>query len=295
MKNILVTGANGQLGTEIGKIMPNAVLTDYQDLDITNADAVNKFVEKYKIDTIVNCAAYTAVDAAEDDYQNARKINVDGPRNLANTKRTIIHISTDYVFDGLPRIFDRAYRPNDSANPLSIYGWTKRMGEVAVLNPDLPFGERQSIVIRTSWLFSPYGKNFVKTMRNLGAKNSEITVVADQFGKPTYAADLAAAIVQVIPQIKPYVAGIYHYANSNPWENFRELPDCSWYDFATEIMKQSKLKCTVKPITTEQYPTRAARPKYSVLDTTKIEHVFGIKIPSWKDALKRCIAEIERQ
>ena len=283
--NILITGANGQLGTELSKILPGAILTDYQDLDITDRAAVDKFVEKNHVDTIVNCAAYTAVDAAEDDFGNAHRINVIGPNNLSLTGRKLIHISTDYVFDGRA---NRPYQPCDATMPESVYGMTKRTGEMAVLvNSD------NSIIIRTAWLYSPYGKNFVKTMRNLGANKSEISVVADQFGKPTYAADLAGAIAQIIPQMTRANAGIYHYSNS--CDEAHEISGISWYDFATEIMKQSGLKCVVKPITTDEYPTRAVRPKYSVLDTHSIQKDFGIKIPLWQDALSRCIREIERQ
>lgn len=286
MKSLLITGANGQLGTELSKLLPAAILTDYQDLDITNKSAVDNFVEKYKVETIVNCAAYTAVDAAEDDFDKASKINVDGPRNLAQTGRKLIHISTDYVFDGSA---SEPYTPQSPVWPLSVYGDTKLQGEVAVLenNPT------HSVIIRTQWLYSPYGKNFVKTMRNLGASRKEITVVADQFGKPTYAADLAVAIAQVIPQMKTENAGVYHYSNS--CDAADAIRGISWCDFATEIMKQSNLDCAVKPITTDEYPTRAVRPRYSVLDTNKIQQTFGIKIPVWKDALHRCINEIERR
>ena len=285
MKTVLITGANGQLGTELSKLLPGAIFTDYQDLDITNHDAVDFFVTKNKVDTIVNCAAYTAVDAAEDDFEKAHKINVIGPWNLAQTGRELIHISTDYVFNGKA---NRPYQPCDLPMPESVYGMTKRTGEMAVLRDS-----DRAIIIRTSWLYSPYGKNFVKTMRNLGANKKEISVVADQFGKPTYAADLAGAIVQIIPQIARANAGIYHYSNSCDAEH--EISGISWCDFATEIMKQSKLNCVVKPITTDEYPTRAIRPKYSVLDTRGIEKEFGIKIPLWTDALGRCICEIERQ
>lgn len=287
MEKILITGANGQLGTELGKRLPAAVLAGHKDLDITDRYDVYDFVSKNNIDTIVNCAAYTAVDAAEDDIFNANMVNSFGPRNLAQTGCKIIQISTDYVFKG--DLVVGAYQTSDEPKPISVYGLTKLFGEF-----DVQHFSKNYAIIRTSWLYSPYGKNFVKTMRNLGATKQEISVVNDQYGLPTYAADLADAIVQIIPQIKPENSGIYHYCNAD------EITGClfrgiSWYDFATEIMKQSKLNCAVKPITTEQYPTRAFRPKYSVLDTSKIQDVFGIKIPTWRDALKRCISEIERQ
>lgn len=283
MKNILITGANGQLGTELSHLIPDAVLTDYKDLDITNEASVDTFVKKNKIETILNCAAYTAVDAAEDDWMNATKINAKGPAILAKTGCKLVHISTDYVFDGTYLPHD--YTPDDTPNPLSVYGATKLMGENAVLA-----NSNNSIIIRTSWLYSPYGKNFVKTMRNLGTTKKEISVVDDQFGLPTYAADLADAIVQIVPQIKPDTAGVYHYSNADTW-----CGGISWYTFACEIMNLSKLDCVVNPIPTELYPTRAVRPRYSVLDTTKIQQTFGIKIPDWKNALKRCITELQRQ
>ncbi|MBO7645340.1 MAG: dTDP-4-dehydrorhamnose reductase [Alphaproteobacteria bacterium] len=282
-ENILITGANGQLGTELSKILPNAILTDYQDLDITKFDSVQNFVEKYHVDTIVNCAAYTAVDDAEDNYGEACKINALGPKNLAKTSCRIIHVSTDYVFNGNKVT---PYFTTDLPNPLSVYGETKWFGEMNVAR-----NSKNYVIIRTSWLYSPYGKNFVKTMRKLGATREEITVVDDQYGFPTYAADLAGAIVQIIPQKK---SGIYHYQSTgkDTNENFNGI---SWFDFATEIMKQSKLDCCVKPITTSEYPTRAVRPSYSVLDTSRTQQIFGVKIPLWKDALQRCIKEIERQ
>lgn len=274
----LITGANGQLGTELSKIMPNALLTDYKDLDITDFDAVRDFVRENKVGNIINCAAYTAVDDAENNYLAARQINAVGPQNLARTGCKLVHISTDYVFDGDTNI---PYRPNDTTHPKSIYGWTKRMGELAVMK-----NAEQYVILRTAWLYSPYGKNFVKTMRHLGAEKESIGVVSDQFGTPTYAADLANAITKIIPQIHKNNSGIYHYTN---------MGQCSWYDFACEIMNISGLNCKVNPISTEQYPTRAIRPKYSVLDKTKTMSVFEVSIPQWRDALKRCIKEMENQ
>lgn len=279
MKNVLITGANGQLGNELAKIMPSAVLAGHNVLDITDKASVDKFIKSRKIDTVINCAAYTAVDLAEDNYDDAYKINAIGPRNLAQTGCKIIHISTDYVFSGNAKV---PYKTTDKTNPLSVYGSTKLAGENAVLE-----NSENGIIIRTSWLYSPFGKNFVKTMRNLGATRSEISVVADQYGLPTYAANLAFAIFQIIPQIKPDNSGVYHYSNAGE--------GITWYDFADEIMKQSGLTCAVKPITTDQYPTRAVRPKYSVMDTSKIQKTFGVKIPMWQDALKHCIKELEKQ
>lgn len=276
MKNILITGANGQLGTELGALLPDAIKTDRDDLDITNADAVHDFIRKNKIDSIINCAAYTAVDRAEDDIQMAEKINAIGPRNLAASGAKIIHISTDYVFDGTAH---RPYSALDLPNPVSVYGKTKLSGEFAVRN----FAKIYAI-IRTAWLYSPYGSNFVKTMLRLGKEKSEINVVADQIGTPTYAADLARAIVKILPLLNEKNSGIYHYTNNGV---------CSWYDFATEIMTMSGLKCRVNPIKTEQYPTRATRPAYSVLDKSKIKEVFDVDIPHWRAGLEKCLGAIK--
>lgn len=275
---ILITGANGQLGTELSKILPNAISTDFKDLDIVDSDAVRDFVRKNNVETIINCAAYTAVDDAEDNFLAARLINAIGPKNLASTGCKLIHISTDYVFDGQACT---PYSPKDEPHPQSVYGWTKRMGEVAIMS-----AAEKYVILRTAWLYSPYGKNFVKTMRKLGAEKSSIGVVSDQIGTPTYAADLADAIVKIMPQIHKNNSGIYHYTN---------LGQCSWYDFACEIMKLSGLKCDVSPIKTSEYKTRALRPQYSVLNKTQTSQMFGITIPQWQEALKRCIKEIERQ
>ena len=271
----LITGCNGQLGTELKKRIPDAIFADVDTLDITDAVAVNNFVRDNNIDLIINCAAYTAVDKAESDIDLATKINVDGPMNLAKTGARIIHISTDYVFDGMVY---RPYTTDDETNPVSVYGKTKRAGELAVLqNADI------AVVIRTAWLYSPYGNNFVKTMRRLGLERDFINVVSDQVGSPTYAGDLADAIVQIIPQMTRENSGIYHFTN---------MGVCSWYDFACEIMEKSGINCAVNPIKSSQYPTPAARPFYSVLDKTKIQDVFGIKINHWKQGLKKCIEQM---
>lgn len=273
--NVLITGANGQLGQELANILPDAILAGHKDLDITDFVAVRDFVAKNHVDAVVNCAAYTAVDAAEDDYFNAKQVNAIGPKNIAQMGCKIIQVSTDYVFDGCGKA---PYKTNDEVAPLSVYGWTKLLGEQNVQKYS-----REYAIIRTSWLYSPYGKNFVKTMRRLGADKETISVVSDQFGSPTYAKDLAEAIVQIIPQLNFSKRGIYHYSNAG---------ETSWYNFADEIMRQSGLNCKVVPISTAEYPTRAVRPKYSVMDTSKIQSVFGVKVPDWRDALSRCIAEI---
>lgn len=274
MDKILITGAHGQLGIELSKLLSDATLTDVAELDITDFDAIQKFVADHGIGTIVNCAAYTAVDKAEDDVVLAQKINVLGTENLAKTGCKIVHISTDYVFDGKGH---RPYAPEDEPNPVSVYGKTKLAGEQAVLN-----NTKEAIIIRTAWLYSPYGNNFVKTMRRLGAEKESISVVADQIGTPTYAADLAEAIVKILPQMNEQNRGIYHFTNEGV---------CSWYDFASEIMDQSGLTCQVKPILSSAYPTKATRPFYSVLDKSKIKNTFNINIQHWKKGLEKCLKQ----
>ena len=269
---ILITGANGQLGTELAKLLPEALLTDVADLDITDFQAVQSFVQERQIKTIINAAAYTAVDKAEDEPLVAQKINVQGPENLAKTGCKIIHISTDYVFDGTNH---QPYRPEDKTNPVSVYGKTKAEGENAVLK-----NAPTAAIIRTAWLYSPYGNNFVKTMRRLGAERDTLNVVADQIGTPTYAADLAKAIKQILPQLNEQTKGIYHFTNEGV---------CSWYDFAVEIMRLSKLSCKVLPMTSAEYPTKAQRPFYSVLDKNKIKKTFHLEIPHWKESLEQCL------
>ena len=272
---LLIVGCNGQLGRELAMRLPDAICTDVDTLDITDAVAVQKFVCENNINVIINCAAYTAVDKAEDDVPLATKVNVAGPRNLAQTGAKIIHVSTDYVFDGCAC---RPYAVDAPTNPVSVYGRTKRAGEIAVLeNADV------AVIIRTAWLYSAHGNNFVKTMRRLGEEKDSINVVADQVGTPTYAGDLADAIVKIIPQMNAENSGIYHFTNEGV---------CSWYDFATEIMAMSGLGCAVKPIKTAQYPTRAVRPFYSVLDKDKIKSVFGIEIRHWRCALGQCLEQL---
>lgn len=271
---ILVTGANGQLGTELQKLLPNAIFADIDVLDITDLEAVKKFVSNNQIDVIVNCAAYTAVDKAEDDIELTQKINEDGPRNLALSGAKVIHISTDYVFDGTNH---KPYLPEDKTNPVSVYGKTKRAGELAVLDNAMV-----AVVIRTAWLYSIHGNNFVKTMRRLGAEKESLNVVADQIGSPTFAGDLAQAIVTILPQMNEANKGIYHYTNEGV---------CSWYDFATEIMNLSGLACKVNSIPSSAYPTKATRPFYSVLSKEKIKNVFNIEIPHWKESLVKCLKQ----
>lgn len=275
--NILVTGANGQLGTEFKKLLPNAIFAGADVLDITDLDAVKNFVQKNSIKIIINCAAYTAVDKAEDEIELAKKINEDGPRNLALSGTKIIHISTDYVFDGNNY---KPYLPQDKTNPISVYGRTKLAGELAVLE-----NAKIAIIVRTAWLYSAHGNNFVKTMRRLGVEKESLNVVADQIGSPTFAGDLAQAIVDILPQMNEANKGIYHYTNEGV---------CSWYDFAVKIMELSGLNCKVNPIPSSAYPTKATRPFYSVLDKASIKETFGIVIPHWEYGLKRCLFNLEK-
>ena len=270
----LITGSNGQLGSELKKLLPEAVFADVDMLDITDAEAVKNFVKAKNIDTIINCAAYTAVDKAEDEPELARRINVDGPANLAASGAKLIHISTDYVFDGCGH---RPYKPDDEACPVSVYGKTKLEGEKKVLER-----AETAVIIRTAWLYSEFGNNFVKTMRRLGAEKESLNVVSDQIGTPTYAFDLAQAIVNILPQLSSEKKGIYHFTNEGI---------SSWYDFAVEIMAISRLKCKVLPIPTEAYPTKAKRPFYSVLDKSKIKNTFNLDIPYWKESLKKCLQQ----
>ncbi|MBR1778229.1 MAG: dTDP-4-dehydrorhamnose reductase [Alphaproteobacteria bacterium] len=268
---LLITGGNGQLGTELRALLPQAISVDMPQLDITDSAAVRSFIRENNVDAVINCAAYTAVDKAEDEPEKCRAVNVDGVRNLAAVGVKVVHISTDYVFDG------QGYRPyveTDPTGPVSVYGITKRDGEIALMET-----AETCAVIRTAWLYSPYGANFVKTMRRLGAEREKVSVVADQIGTPTCASDLARAIVALLPEIKKGTREIYHYSNEGV---------CSWYDFAREIMKLSGLACCVDPIGSDQYPTKAKRPFYSVLNKSKIKSV-GIEVPHWQESLEKCL------
>ena len=271
---LLITGANGQLGTALKNFLPQAIYADVDILDITDKDAVSRFVDENEIDFIINCAAYTAVDKAEDDKELCRKINVDGVRNLALSGAGLVHISTDYVFDGKNC---RPYVENDLTGPQGVYAQTKRDGEIEVL-------ERAStgVVVRTGWLYSPYGVNFVKTMRRLGKERDTLNVVFDQIGTPTYAFDLAETLAKIYPLVQKGAHEIYHYANEGV---------CSWYDFAVEIMTLSGLDCKVSPIESWQYPTKVSRPSFSVLNKAKIKKEFNLSIPYWKDSLISCLKQ----
>lgn len=278
---ILVTGGNGQLGCSLRLASAEShhrfVFTDVEELDITSAAAIDAFFEREKVDVVVNCAAYTAVDLAEDNESQADEINHKAVALLAEAcKRydaTLIHISTDYVFSGEA---DEPYAEESATAPINAYGRTKLAGERAVVQSGC-----KSIILRTAWLYSEFGRNFCKTMQSLTSTRPEIKVVADQIGTPTYAGDLAAAIVHIIESDQLDKCGIYHYTNEGA---------CSWYDFACEIARLSgNNECEVKPCTTADYPTRAQRPQYSVLNKNKFTTTFGIVIPDWKDSLKKVI------
>lgn len=282
---ILVTGANGQLGmelrTELEKSFPScAVFTDHETLDITDAKAVEAFVTNNDITHIVNCAAYTAVDRAEEEKMQCARLNTDAVKNIALAADAagakVIHISTDYVFDGTNH---RPYRESDKVNPISQYGTTKRKGETSLLalSPE-------AIIIRTAWLYSSHGKNFVKTMLRLAKEDHEIRVVCDQVGTPTYARDLARAIAKVLKS-QQWVAGIYHFTDEGA---------ASWYDFAKAIFRIAGKDVKVIPIPTEDYPTPASRPAYSILDRSRIKATYGVEIPHWEESLADCIAELRK-
>ena len=287
---ILITGANGQLGNEIKALSANYsvwqfLFTDVEELNITDENAVNKFFTSTQPDYIVNCAAYTAVDKAESDFETAQKINALAPKILAKYAKKVhakfIHISTDYVFDGEA---NTPYSEEDKVNPKSAYGETKLQGEKNCLHEN-----PQSIIIRTSWLYSSYGNNFVKTMLRLGKESGQLSVVFDHVGTPTYAVDLADAIISIIGiaenNKEKFVPGIYHYSNEGV---------ASWYDFAKAIFEISGVKCNVSPVLSNQFPTPAKRPAYSVLNKSKIKNTFDLNIPYWRDSLKNCLEKIQK-
>lgn len=281
--NILVTGCNGQLGNEIQlleKEYPQHTYfnTDVAELDITNQLAVNDFINRHSIDGVINCAAYTAVDKAESDKELCTTLNTVAPYYLAAAidKRGgwIIHVSTDYVFDGTHHT---PYVETDTPSPDSVYGSTKLAGELGVSK----FCKKH-MIIRTAWLYSAFGNNFVKTMIRLGKEKTELGVIFDQIGTPTYARDLAVAIMTAVD--KGIKTGVYHYSNEGV---------ISWYDFTKAIHRIAGIKdCKVRPLHTSEYPTAANRPAYSVLDKTKIKETYGMEIPYWEDSLRECIERL---
>ena len=281
MINILVTGSNGQVGSEIKGLSSeynyNFLFTDRDSLDITDKKKIEELVDENNTNVIINCAAYTAVDKAEEEREIAELINYKAVKYLAEISKEknikLIHISTDYVFDG--RNF-KPYNEEDIPNPTTIYGQSKLYGEESIIK----INPMNSIIIRTSWVYSIYGNNFVKTMLKLGKDRDELGVIFDQVGTPTYAKDLAKTIIDIIPQIENKSVEIYHYSNEGA---------ISWYDFSKEIMKLSKIECQINPIETKDYPTLAVRPYYSVLNKLKIKNKYSIKIPYWKDSLVICL------
>lgn len=281
--NILVTGSNGQLGNEVrqlSSIYPQHqyFFTDVQELDITQQKAVANFVNQNAIDLIINCAAYTNVDKAEEDEVTAMRINADALAVLGSQGIKVIHVSTDYVFSGNEH---KPCRESDPVAPRTVYGHTKYEGEKRLLAV-CP----EAIILRTAWLYSTYGNNFVKTMIRLGKEKKELGVVFDQIGTPTYAADLAKVIFTIIhsPVWRP---GIYHFTNEGV---------CSWYDFTLAIHQiYGGIECQVLPISSEEYAYKTPRPHYSVLDKSKIKKTFGITIPHWMDALKKCIDLLKKE
>ncbi len=285
MKNILVTGCNGQLGNEMQLLSAghpdfNYFFTDVKELDITDENAVKAFIEANSIDCVVNCAAYTAVDKAEADEARADVLNHVAPGYLARAVHArggqMVHVSTDYVFDGTAHV---PYREDAPTCPATAYGRTKLAGEEAV-KQECP----ESAIIRTAWLYSTFGNNFVKTMLRLGREKESLGVIFDQIGTPTYARDLAAAIFAVLEQ--GIVPGIYHFSNEGV---------ISWYDFTKAIHRIAGIAgCKVRPLHTEEYPAPAARPHYSVLDKTKIKETYHIEIPYWEDSLEECIQKLEQ-
>lgn len=285
--NILVTGANGQLGNCLRNAAKNSndnyIFTDVAELDITNADAVTRMVEDNNINVIVNCAAYTNVDKAEDDAEFAELLNAGAVRNLANAAKkadaTLIHVSTDYVFGG--DVVNTPLSENNPVNPIGVYGVTKLHGEQAVADAGC-----KALIFRTAWLYSEYGKNFVKTMLNLTSTKPELKVVFDQVGSPTYAQDLADAIFHIVENRKmDGNEGIYHYSNEGV---------CSWFDFTKMIAEiAGNSSCDIQPCHSYEFPSKVTRPSYSVLDKTKVKTQFGIKVPYWTDSLNKCIANLK--
>ena len=280
MTTILITGSNGQLGNEMQQAAVrfpdfDYIYTDVAELDICDKSALNAFVKANNVNIIVNCAAYTAVDKAEDDVELCYKINRDAVRNIAEVatenKVKVVHVSTDYVFDGTNYL---PYTEDMPVCPATVYGKSKLEGEHALLE-----NCKESVILRTAWLYSSFGNNFVKTMIKLGTERDSLGVIFDQVGTPTYAADLACAILQLLSN-ETFVPGIYHFSDEGV---------CSWYDFTKTIHRMANISCDVKPIETKDYPARTPRPHFSVLNKGKIKSTYGISIPHWEVSLEKCI------
>ncbi len=282
MVRILITGSNGQLGSEFKALAPEYprygfIFTDVEELDITDETRVKAFFEAEEPDVVINCAAYTAVDRAEDEPELAWRLNRDAVAGLTRAcdlyDNYLVHISTDYVFDGKNT---RPYREDDIPAPNSVYGLSKLEGEEAMQSC-----LQRGMIIRTSWLYSTYGHNFVKTILRKCEAGDSLNVVSDQTGTPTYARDLARTVLDILPAaMANHKLEVFHYANEG---------QCSWYDFAVEISRIAGLPCDIKPIDTAGFPTKALRPAYSVMDTSLIRQRFGIRIPHWKESLIECI------
>ena len=285
--NILVTGANGQLGNEMRIVAKNSadnyIFTDVAELDITNAEAVEKMVMDNDVKVIVNCAAYTNVDKAEDDSEFAEILNAKAAENLAVAMKKndglLVHVSTDYVFGGTKN--NTPCKEDEPANPTGVYGVTKLHGEQAIIASGC-----RHIIIRTAWLYSEFGKNFLKTMLNLTATKPQLKVVFDQVGTPTYAYDLALAIFDIVENRK-YEGndGVYHYSNEGV---------CSWFDFTKMIAEYAgNTQCDIQPCHSDEFPSKVVRPSYSVLDKTKIKATFSTVVPYWTDSLKVCMNNLK--
>lgn len=281
--NILVTGANGQLGQELRNLPKTDAIyffTDVDELDITNTEDVRHFVDSNQIEVIINCAAYTDVNKAEEEPDKAEQINTHAVANLANVAKmsgaTLIHLSTDYVFGN--NAINEPIKEDATANPMGIYGRTKLNGEEEIIKSGCKY-----IIIRTAWLYSSYGKNFVKTILRLAQEKDSINVVYDQVGTPTYAGDLALVIKMIAESELRHMQGVYHFSNEGA---------ISWYDFAQAIIELGGSKCKVIACRSEELGLSAIRPHYSVLDKTKIKQTLGMSIPYWKDSLKECLSKI---
>ncbi len=286
MKTILITGSRGQLGNEMQQASSRFpgfkfIYTDVDELDICDKVALNAFVKINTVDVIVNCAAYTAVDKAEDDAELCYKINTEAVRNIgevaSDNNVQVVHVSTDYVFDGTNYV---PYTEDQPVCPATVYGKSKLAGEEALMEACTDV-----VIVRTAWLYSSFGNNFVKTMIRLGIERDSLNVIFDQIGTPTYAADLADSILNVL-SCQTFIPGVYHFSDEGV---------CSWYDFTKTIHRIAAISCDVRPIETKDYPTRTPRPHYSVLNKTKIKNTYGIVIPYWEDSLERCIRILRQQ
>jgi dTDP-4-dehydrorhamnose reductase len=289
-KRIVITGGNGQLGrsfSKLGSVFENLELLpiDINELDISKTDDVDRIIPDLRPDFLINCAAYTAVDAAEENQDSAFKVNYSGPKNLSSICKVLniplIHISTDYVFPGDS---EKPYQENDPTGPVTVYGRSKLAGEEAIIQSGV-----LGMIIRTSWLYSEFGHNFVKSMIRLGGEKEELSVVSDQLGSPTFAGDLANSILLILTKIsdgiiEPKPSGIYHFGNAGV---------CSWYDLANAVMEISEIKCKIKPVSTEEFPLPAKRPAYSVLDTSKIRNEFNLEISQWRTSLIKCLEQLK--